>query len=184
MAIKTFTSGEVLTASDTNTFLTNAGLVYITGASYANVLAVSVNNCFSSTYDNYLLEYEVSSASDLSYLYLQLTTGGTAATTNYGYGVHYTAWSAATDTYLNSGSTTSFLFSGYDAGVTRSACQVQIFRPFESVQAGFTTLSTGRQLSFYGGGRHGTNASYDGFKIITTAGYMYGSYRVYGYRKA
>ena len=30
MAIKTFTTGEVLTASDTNTYLANAGLVYIT----------------------------------------------------------------------------------------------------------------------------------------------------------
>ena len=29
MAIKTFTSGAVLTAADTNTYLTNSGLVYI-----------------------------------------------------------------------------------------------------------------------------------------------------------
>jgi hypothetical protein len=29
MAIKTFTTGEVLTASDTNTYLANSGLVYV-----------------------------------------------------------------------------------------------------------------------------------------------------------
>jgi hypothetical protein len=29
MAIKTFTTGEVLTASDTNTYLANAGLVFV-----------------------------------------------------------------------------------------------------------------------------------------------------------
>jgi hypothetical protein len=184
MAVKTFTSGEVLTASDTNTYLNNGGLVYVTSGTFANVLAVTVNSCFTSTYDNYMVEWEVSTASDVSYLYMQLTLSGTAATTNYAYGVHYTAWSSATDTYLNSGSTSSFLFGGYDAGVTRSAAQVTVYRPAEAVQAGFFTNSVGRQLSFYGGGRHGTNTAYDGFKIITTAGYMYGSYKVYGYRKA
>jgi hypothetical protein len=30
MAIKTFTTGEVLTASDTNTYLANSGLVFET----------------------------------------------------------------------------------------------------------------------------------------------------------
>jgi hypothetical protein len=30
MAIKTFTSGAVLTSADTNTYLNNGGLVYIT----------------------------------------------------------------------------------------------------------------------------------------------------------
>ncbi len=29
MAVKTFTTGEVLTAADTNTYLNNGGLVYI-----------------------------------------------------------------------------------------------------------------------------------------------------------
>jgi hypothetical protein len=29
MAIKTFTTGEVLTAADTNTYLANSGLVYV-----------------------------------------------------------------------------------------------------------------------------------------------------------
>ena len=34
MAIKTFTTGEVLTASDTNTYLNNGGLVFINQVSY------------------------------------------------------------------------------------------------------------------------------------------------------
>ena len=54
MAIKTFTTGEVLTASDTNTYLANAGLVYVTSATIGTaVSSVTVSNCFSSTYDAY-----------------------------------------------------------------------------------------------------------------------------------
>lgn len=42
MAIKTFTAGEVLTASDTNTYLANSGLVYVSGASVSNVTTIDV----------------------------------------------------------------------------------------------------------------------------------------------
>ena len=56
MAIKTFTTGEVLTASDTNTYLANAGLVYITSTTVGSaVSSVTVSNCFSSTYKTYLI---------------------------------------------------------------------------------------------------------------------------------
>ena len=52
MAVKTFSVGETLTASDTNTYLTNGGLVYITEGTASNTSAVDVNSVFSSTYDN------------------------------------------------------------------------------------------------------------------------------------
>lgn len=50
MAIKTFTTGEVLTASDTNTYLANSGLVYITEAALSTT---ALDGIFTSTYDNY-----------------------------------------------------------------------------------------------------------------------------------
>ena len=54
MAVKTFTTGEVLTASDTNTYLNNGGLVYISGTTVGTgVSSVTVSSAFSSTYDNY-----------------------------------------------------------------------------------------------------------------------------------
>jgi hypothetical protein len=54
MAIKTFTTGEVLTASDTNTYLANAGLDYIKEQTIGNaVTQQNVPTCFSSTYTNY-----------------------------------------------------------------------------------------------------------------------------------
>ena len=37
MAVKTFSTGEVLTASDTNTYLNNGGLVYITSTIFGRL---------------------------------------------------------------------------------------------------------------------------------------------------
>jgi hypothetical protein len=42
MAVKTFTAGEVLTAADTNTYLANAGLVYVSSAAVSNVTSFDV----------------------------------------------------------------------------------------------------------------------------------------------
>ena len=49
-----FASGDVLTASDTNTYLTNGGLVYITEATATSGGTLSINNCFTSTYASYV----------------------------------------------------------------------------------------------------------------------------------
>jgi hypothetical protein len=55
MAIKTFTTGEVLTAADTNTYLANAGLDYVTSVAGPSPAAatITIAGAFNSTYDNY-----------------------------------------------------------------------------------------------------------------------------------
>jgi hypothetical protein len=55
MAIKTFTTGEVLTASDTNTYLANSGLVYITSTTFSGAATTNTDGCFSDKYDSYRL---------------------------------------------------------------------------------------------------------------------------------
>jgi len=75
MAIKTFTTGEVLTASDTNTYLANSGLVFVTSGSTAgtaNTLAIATS--FTSTYEHYLLQLTVrrTTLTADEVLYLQL----------------------------------------------------------------------------------------------------------------
>ena len=54
MAIKTFTTGEVLTAADTNTYLANSGLVLVKSQTIGTgVASVTISDAFSTTYDNY-----------------------------------------------------------------------------------------------------------------------------------
>lgn len=52
MAVKTFTTGEVLTASDTNTYLNNGGLVYISSGLPSNVGSFDITG-FTSTYTQF-----------------------------------------------------------------------------------------------------------------------------------
>jgi hypothetical protein len=53
MTVKTWTTGEVVTAAGANEFLTNSGLVYISTTTANSGSSVTVSNCFSSTYDAY-----------------------------------------------------------------------------------------------------------------------------------
>lgn len=86
MAIKTFTTGEVLTASDTNTYLNNGGLVYVTQQTIGTaVTSVTVSNCFSSTYDNYRIIITGGTASANASCAFQLNASTGSTYQMYGY---------------------------------------------------------------------------------------------------
>ena len=58
MAIKNFTTGEVLTAADTNTYLANSGLVYVTSQTVGSAVStVTVPGAFSTTWNDYRIIY-------------------------------------------------------------------------------------------------------------------------------
>ena len=80
MAIKTFTTGEVLTASDTNTYLNNGGLVYITQATLTGV-SVNIQGCFSATFDSYLFQFTNAKTAGATVSVWQLLNGATPITT-------------------------------------------------------------------------------------------------------
>jgi len=117
MAIKTFTTGEVLTASDTNTYLANAGWVYVNSGTFTGQTAVQVNSVFTSTYSNYKLVFEnMGTAAGTHGANIQLTASGTASTANYSYGAQY--WTLATTPTTNPfgmASGASFDFLLFDA---------------------------------------------------------------------
>lgn len=184
MAVKTFTSGEVLTASDTNTYLNNGGLVYITGGTSSGANAFTVSNCFTSAYTNYQLVVDLT-GSATSEIHIQLTISGTATAAGYGYGVHYTAFASLTDGYSNSGNVASALLMYCDAAVTRTQFVAEIYQPFTTNQKGFTTNGHGRQLAGYGSGRLASNTAHDGFKLFqVAAGNIAATYWLYGRRQA
>jgi len=96
MAVKTFSTGEVLTASDTNTYLANAGLVYISTTTIAASPAstsIVVSNCFSSTYDNYRVDVTGLKCS-VANTSLRLIMGST--TTGYYQNGYYTNYASST----------------------------------------------------------------------------------------
>lgn len=188
MAVKTFTTGEVLTASDTNTYLANAGLVYVTSTTVGSaVSSVTVSNVFSSTYDNYRLILSDATVSIGGSIGLQLNnaTGSTyymggiymtfANTTVNGYGpAANTRWNDvwAAETVQSTGALD--LFSPNKAKPTTGTCM--------SVKAG----SGGATLAHYSLNMlENTTSQHTGFTLYPVSGTMTGgTITVYGYRKA
>lgn len=193
MAVKTFTTGEVLTASDTNTYLANAGLVYITQIAFTNQTTVSINNCFTSTYDWYRVEYSVNSTSTAAgrILTVQLLTGSTPAATNYSSGMRAFNLGLGTATWDAGGNSTTLMYCGY-AGEPNFSPASGYFDMFWPAVARHTT-QTGQahglssSVAYYNmtfGGHLQNTTIYDGLRFAATADNITGTIRVYGYRQA
>jgi hypothetical protein len=84
MAVKTFTTGEVLTAADTNTYLANAGFVYVSSGTFTNAASFDVTG-FSSAYDFYqlFLTIQTNAAATSSTVTAVIYSGATARNTTY-----------------------------------------------------------------------------------------------------
>ena len=183
MAVKTFTTGEVLTASDTNTYLANAGLVYITQATLAAAATVNVDNCFSSTYTNYVIklwEIDTSAAGDV---YFQIRGGTTIATNYYWTRIGYSQFGAS-DNYANND--TKF-YLGYTDGTPKyTAATIEVFQPNEA----FQTKILSQFVSWNGASADMRNASgfhdlataYTGFSITSSVATVGCKVAVYGVR--
>lgn len=182
MAVKTFTQAEKLTAADTNTYLNNGGLVYVTSTTIGTaVSSVTVSNCFSSTYDNYRLTLTGTIGNSAGNFNLQLSgitgsnyfIGGTffnyASTTVNGYGpAATTVWSAIAP-----------------IGTNYSAFVIDLFGPnLADEKAMFSQGTTTAAYYSFGGSCTSTSAA-TGFVLSHNVTSMTGgTLTVFGYRKA
>lgn len=158
-----------------------AGKVTFTTAS-----AVSVNGCFTSTYDNYLIVFDFTT-SGAAGLNVTLRLSGTDATTAYD-SQRATAINA-TAAAAQSLASTSWVGSG-GLGITgaRHIGRLQLYKPaiatatggeiWNGVTANPMTTSSGLYQGFL---QHQTATAYDGFTFTPGTGTITGSLRIYGY---
>jgi hypothetical protein len=185
MAIKTFTTGEVLTASDTNTYLANSGLVYVTSTAISGS-SVSINSCFTSTYENYKMLFRIATSSADPEIRMTLRLAGTDSTANYYTGV-WLADSSGTVNYSNNGAY-SRIGIAYTAAANTCSGALDIFGPALAANTSWngntsnSTGSVGRTVAV--GGAHLVATAYDGLTITAGAGTFTGTLTIMGYRKA
>ena len=130
MAIKTFTTGEVLTAADTNTYLANSGLVFVKQQTIGSgVSSVAVSDAFSATYDNYLITVSDTVGTLSTSLLCQLGS----VTSGYRYSFIYSTY---TSTPLAVGTSTAASFEYIGATTTTSGAA------FFTLQNPFLTKNT------------------------------------------
>jgi hypothetical protein len=181
MAVKTFTVGEVLTAADTNTYLGNSGLVYITQVALTSGSSVTVSNCFSTTYNSYRVVGNFS-RDGASTSYAFLTMG--PSTDSYMSG-EYSLWNSATRTGDSSNSAALFNTNGGNTtttGVNSFASDIHApnlsryayihtegasysYRTRTDVQVANTTQHTGFTFSLGSGNFTGGSLTLYGYRI-------------------
>ena len=185
MAIKTFTTGEVLTAADTNTYLANAGLVYVAKATLSGVTN-SISNVFSSTFDSYRIVLNNMSNSSTTTREFSLRMG-TDAGAYYGRGEQYIFGAGSNAVNGTTGQTSAKL--GSLSQLASSGFVLDMHAPNKAAATVWTyqMMTYQSDVSAYvyrtGYGFMDTLTQYTGFQIIGTTDNLSGDVTVYGYRK-
>ena len=183
MAVKTFTTGEVLTAADTNTYLNNGGLVYVSATTVGSAVAsVTVSSCFSSTYDNYRIVYNGVQTSGTNAITLKFNNSTGSTYNDAGY---YIAVGTATIVAETLATNTQMRIGICETGSVTIGGWFDCLGPNIS---GRTWVNGGSMSPSYYNWRQGTDtnaASQTGFTLTPLSGtFTGGTITVYGYRKA
>jgi hypothetical protein len=185
MAIKTFTTGEVLTASDTNTYLANSGLVYVKQQTVGNnVSSVEITGAFSATYDHYRVIYMGGTCSVQSDLGVYL--GSTAPANGYYQTIMYVAYGASTVVGASLSNGAKWTALGVQENPNSMA--FDIYNPFANEKTSMQGMFMGVNSVRVAGNAQGfynATTSYTSFTIVSASGNISGGVvYVYGYRKA
>lgn len=190
MAIKTFSAGEVLTASDTNTFLANSGLVYVTSGTLSTN-EKKITSCFSSNYSNYRIVLDSLQLSANADIYFQFLVGSTPTTSaNYTWAMRGLKVNGASMDTNNGGS--SQCYSGFTnvsaPNTIVGSAIIDVMSPQLTQRTLCLVSAVGYDSDWYSrqGMTHcNLTTAFDGIMFTTLgAPTMGGNYTVYGYRKA
>lgn len=196
MAVKTFTTGEVLTASDTNTYLNNGGMVYVNSWTVGSgVTSVTMTNAFPSDYNAFRLIWTggtMTSSSGDSQIALQVGNGGTWLNTTSAYyqTLLYVLRASNTTPRAAGGEGTNTNFAWVGGGGTSGAfvdctiINVNLARTTHITSPAYAAWSDGGQ-GFTSGFINNTNTYADARLLVTGTGTMSsGKIYSYGFRLA
>ena len=167
---------------------TQGGLVLLNTTTFSAQSTVSINNAFSSTYDNYKVLVNLNSVSTTLNGQLRLRVSGTDDTSGFHYssGISTIPTTTTISNWNYQGTTTFIPFRANSSnGNGLGVSEINLFNPAKSI----ITIVTYNSLTNFGdtqfnigGGQHFVNTAYDGFSLIASAGNMTGTIEVYGYK--
>jgi hypothetical protein len=171
---------------DSNGTPVQPGMVLVANQSFTSQGTLTLNNVFSSTYDNYLIDLYITQNTTASDSTWTLVNGSTPAASNWG---HNTLGLAVGANVHNSGASNQpapyFYPVNAGAGI---GVKFTIYSPFRADRTTAFVESITNSSGF--GGNHAiwthailnNSTSYEGFRYTLTAGSMTGTIRVYGLR--
>jgi hypothetical protein len=152
----------------------------IGNVTFSGASSVSLNGCFSSTYDNYLINWDLVSSVSFG-LQVRFRSGSTDATTS----DYHTQLGQD-----NSTSVTGLRVAGasfldlFPSGQVTSRGSYLIQLPFLAAQTSLigTSYDLTNDRSVRSMGRYNSTNSYNGITFLASTGTMTGTFRVYGYK--
>lgn len=160
------------------------GLSFITSASLSGA-SVSINNCFSSLYANYLLLMDFT-LSGTAYVYYRMRASGSDDTSTNYIRQELDIGSTTVTAARGSSATNGFLSYG---GAYRSAVRSTIYNPqlaLATVTQSDTVYSPTSPSMIYEYGFHNVNTAYDGITLYPGSSQTFsaGTVRIYGLRNS
>jgi len=197
---KTLAEGQLCYLEDSNVVqyydgsswatLGREGLVLVNTTAFSAVSSVSIDSCFTSSFDSYrvTLSNLTASSAGITELKFRLRVGGSDASGASDYALNY--WRLySTGTAANSGSTgTDFFSIGYASTGGKNSYTMDFIDPALAVPTGHAFQGSAYQsdiaayINIMGAGTHKLSTAYDGFTFFTGTGTLTGTLRVYGYK--
>lgn len=190
---------DVAPLDQLNAISTSQGLVLITSNKFDNVTSVSINNCFTSTYQNYRVLLTLTNVLSDADFTLRLRSGGQDSPSNF-YDNQFVGLDTANTANNATGTSTAFLMGESDnnsnlptpisgAKTIRYKLLLDFFSPAELentvIFGQYTFINKAATVAVVrmGSGQFQFITSFDGFSFISSiANNISGIVRVYGYK--
>jgi hypothetical protein len=181
----TYTQTQMASLLDAKSPVSTTGLVLLNSTTFTDTSSVSVSNIFNSTYENYRVLLNITSATATATTNLRLRYGTTDnSSSNYYWNRVYGQTTVVCGNGSSSTATNGTYFAEYSAG--SSSTDATIYNPFASKSTSWTGVSN----FIYGttnhtmmlSGQMSVSTSYDGFTLYQSSGNMTGTLKVYGFK--
>ena len=176
---------QINTKADAST----QGLVLIDEESFSAVSSVSLNNVFTSTYENYRILISLTATStDLAFR-MRLRAAGSDSATNYFWGGYAVPTTGSSVNYQTGSATQIDLGDVDSSNAEYGGWSIDVLRPQKANRTifnlqGTNTSGAGLFYGLYLSAVHNQATAYDGFTLLASSGNFTGNVRVYGYKGA
>jgi hypothetical protein len=181
------TPGVKLIVPSSVTVGSGSGSVATQGTvSFSGASSVSINGCFSSTYDHYEIKFQGVASTNISLLMRMRVSGADDSGNNYqANSIFATPASTTIGSATGNSSATSAIYPVFMT-TGKHLTTIQMSNPFETSATPMTYHSWSGDgtsgFNLWGAGRHTGSTSYTGFSLITSSGTITGTVSVYGYK--
>jgi len=180
-AIETF--GDAVDASlyTINNGSGKVGLHLLNTTSFSGAATSIVDSIFNSTYENYKIEYNITSTAS-GLIRIRLRDGsGDSTGTNY----RFSAQQIVGGSWANlDNSTTENAFTCGFNDIARASGTINLYGPNIALPTSFNATASYAQYGTYAGGSQTTSTQWTGVKIFCTSGNITGNIRIYGVRNS